>query len=149
VSEPERQQLEAMARGEQAATIRAFDAAITAPRWSFASVEGYYSGASPLPRLLKHSQRSLLPPTLLLQALDDPWVPAAAAQQLQAALQISDGAAAVAGPLSVVLTRQGGHNGFHGRGDGRCNGLEPGCWSDRLALAWFDQLKASAGGYGG
>ncbi len=145
VREPERQQLEAMARGEQAATIRAFDAAITAPRWSFASVEAYYGGASPLPGLLEPSRRSLLPPTLLLQALDDPWVPAAAAQALQSALQVSDGAAATEGLVSVVLTPQGGHNGFHGRGDGRCNGPEPGCWSDRLALAWFDQLRVSAG----
>lgn len=149
VSEPERQQLEAMARGQQAATIRAFDAAITAPRWSFASVEAYYSGASPLPGLLEPSRRSLLPPTLLLQALDDPWVPAAAAQELQAALQTEDGAAATEGSVSVVLTPQGGHNGFHGRGDGGCNGPEPGCWSDRLALAWFDQLRVSAGVCGG
>merc|ERR1711995_30161 len=45
-------------------SIRAFDAAVTAPRWGFASVEDYYEGASPLQCLAKSPQG--LPPTLLL-----------------------------------------------------------------------------------
>ena len=55
-------------------TIRAFDSAVTAPRWGFADVEAYYREASPLQHLVAAPDR--LPRTLLLQALDDPWVPA-------------------------------------------------------------------------
>ena len=118
-------------RDDPPGSIRAFDAAVTAPRWGFASVEDYYVGASPLPRLITSSK--LLPPTLLLQALDDPWVPAASAVQLQASLAERQ----LSGPeqtLQIQLTARGGHNGFHSPGDN----LIRGCWSDRLACAWFN-----------
>ena len=115
-------------------SIRAFDAAVTAPRWGFASVDAYYRGASPLPQLLEQPDR--LPPTLLLQAMDDPWVPAVSAQQLQASLaQSTRVGAALVQPLEVLLTARGGHNGFHGPGDR----LLTGCWSDRVACAWLNQ----------
>ena len=118
-------------------SIRAFDAAVTAPRWGFGSVDAYYSGASPLPRLLE--DRRSLPSTLLLQALDDPWVPALAAQKLQASVGESD--AQSSEPVSVLLTSRGGHNGFHAPGDT----LTSGCWSDRLAAAWLRRLSGVAG----
>ncbi len=117
-------------------SIRAFDAAVTAPRWGFDSVEAYYAGASPLPHLLE--DRSSLPPTLLLQALDDPWVPAAGAERVLAA--VASQQAAQRGPVSVLLTQRGGHNGFHAPGDS----LESGCWSDRVASAWLKQLSTDA-----
>lgn len=113
-------------------SIRAFDAAVTAPRWGFASVDDYYNGASPLPRLLERPRA--LPPMLLLQAMDDPWVPASSAQTLQAALAAQPVEAA-AHSLDMLLTARGGHNGFHGPGDS----LKRGCWSDRVACAWFNQ----------
>ena len=113
-------------------SIRAFDAAVTAPRWGFASVDDYYNGASPLPRLLEWPRA--LPPMLLLQAMDDPWVPASSAQTLQAALAAQPVEAA-AQSLDVLLTARGGHNGFHGPGDS----LKRGCWSDRVACAWLNQ----------
>ena len=119
-------------------SIRAFDAAVTAPRWGFDSVDAYYAGASPLPYLLE-DQRSL-PPTLLLQALDDPWVPAAGAERVHAAVASEE--AAQRGPVSVLLTQRGGHNGFHAPGDS----LENGCWSDRVASAWLTQLSSPPGG---
>jgi predicted alpha/beta-fold hydrolase len=103
-------------------TIRAFDAAITAPRWGYSSVDHYYAGASPLQRLLH--QPALLPPLLLVHAKDDPWVPVAAAQQV-----------AEQGSLQVLLTERGGHNGFHAV----CDGPE-GNWGDRLTGRWFRQL---------
>jgi predicted alpha/beta-fold hydrolase len=103
-------------------TIRAFDAAITAPRWGYSSVEHYYAAASPLQRLLH--QTAPLPPLLLVHAKDDPWVPVAAAQQV-----------AERGVLQVLLTDQGGHNGFHAV----CDGPE-GNWGDRLTARWFRQL---------
>lgn len=129
VSAQEQRQLS----GEPPRSIRAFDAAITAPRWGFSSVDAYYQGASPLTQLLK--DRRMLPPTLLLQALDDPWVPAAAAEQVSAVLEpLMQGGPE---PLSVLLTRQGGHNGFHSPGDA----LNTGCWSDRIAASWLRQLS--------
>ena len=106
-------------------SIRAFDAAITAPRWGYPSVEAYYRDASPLQRLLAGAP---LPPTLLVHSLDDPWVPATATQQLAAA-------APAATPAEVVLTAGGGHNGFHGRGDG-----PSATWADQLTLGWLQQL---------
>ncbi len=104
-------------------TIRAFDTAITAPRWGYADVEDYYRKASPLPHL-SSGQPESWPSTLLLQALDDPWVPAAAAMQLEQS-QAPDG------PLKFVFTRRGGHNGFHG---------QAGCWGDQLAVAWLQSI---------
>ena len=112
-------------------SIRDFDAAVTAPRWGFVSVDDYYAGASPLPRLLSASVP--LPPTLILQAFDDPWVPASAAIQLQNAMA-ADGVPSRRRQLEVLLTPQGGHNGFHTPGDS----VLKGCWSDRLACAWFN-----------
>ena len=105
-------------------TIRAFDSAVTAPRWGFADVEAYYREASPLQQLMRESDR--LPPTLLLQALDDPWVPAASAQKLSGGL--SDGS-----PIRQTFSQHGGHNGFHGRG---------GCWGDQLAVRWLEEVVA-------
>jgi len=118
-------------------TIRAFDAAITAPRWGYGSVEHYYREASPLPRLLgAHGDGSsnppALPPTLLLHALDDPWVPVSGAQALVA--QAPPG-------VEVVLTARGGHNGFHGVGDAPLS-----CWGDQLTVRWLNRLLVSGVG---
>jgi len=114
-------------------SIRDFDALITAPRWGFASAETYYTTASPLPQLLELASggpasaeaQAPLPPTLVVQALDDPWVPAAQAVALAEAL-----APAATPGLQVVLTGVGGHNGFHAAG---------GSWSDQLTLQWLKQ----------
>lgn len=134
VSAAERQALEGPDRPR---TIRAFDAAITAPRWGFSSVEHYYREASPLPRLLGASgvggrNQPALPPTLLLHALDDPWVPVSGAEAVAA--QSPPG-------LEVVLTARGGHNGFHGVGDAPLS-----CWGDQLTVRWLNRLLASGVG---
>ncbi|MCS5698943.1 alpha/beta fold hydrolase [Cyanobium sp. FGCU-52] len=101
-------------------SLRAFDAALTAPRWGWDSVEAYYAGASPL-RWLEQGGIGL--PTLLLHASDDPWVPVDSHLALQGRLGGSGGER-----LQVVLTPGGGHNGFH----------DPeGCWSDRLVVRWL------------
>lgn len=115
-------------------SIRSFDAAVTAPRWGYASVEDYYVGASPMPRLVNPSRQ--LPPTLILQAFDDPWVPAASAIQLKKELARDTCSL----PIKVLITARGGHNGFHGPGDN----LDKGCWSDRLAITWFEQAFKSS-----
>lgn len=110
-------------------TLRLFDAALTAPRWGWDSVDAYYSGASPL-RWLQQGGIGL--PTLLVHASDDPWVPVDSHLALQARLDGSLGKR-----VSVVLTPGGGHNGFHD---------EAGCWSDRLAVRWLrSQCPAAQG----
>ncbi len=126
---------QALVGPRRARTIRAFDAAITAPRWGFASVATYYAAASPLASLL---DGRLLPPTLLLHAGDDPWVPVGPLRQLAAALPGQARAPGRAAP-TVVITPHGGHNGFHAPGDG------PACWADRLVVAWLRRLSRGEG----
>ena len=105
-------------------SIRDFDSAVTAPRWGFSDVEAYYHEASPLQHLVPACK--VMPPTLLLQALDDPWVPAASAMDL--AEELPPEAA-----IRTLFTLRGGHNGFHGR---------DGCWGDQLAAAWLRDVVA-------
>jgi predicted alpha/beta-fold hydrolase len=126
--EAERQ---ALVGPQRARTIRAFDAAITAPRWGFASVAAYYAAASPLAPLL---EGRALPPTLLLHAGDDPWVPVGPLRQLAATAR----GGATSGP-EVLITPRGGHNGFHAPGDG------PACWADRLVVAGLRRLSQGQG----
>lgn len=113
---------EGLSGAQRPRTIRAFDALITAPRWGFASVDHYYREASPLEAL--RTGGLALPPTLLLHAADDPWVPAAPILAL--------GASWPRPGLDVVITPSGGHNGFHGVGDAPLR-----CWSDQLTAAWL------------
>jgi predicted alpha/beta-fold hydrolase len=123
---------EALLGAGRVRTIRSFDVAITAPRWGFASVAAYYAAASPLTALLEGRR---LPPTLLVHADDDPWVPVGPLQQLAAAHAAGEDSFP-----KVVITPRGGHNGFHAPGDG------PGaCWADRLAAAWLGRLSGREG----
>jgi predicted alpha/beta-fold hydrolase len=155
VSASEREMLEGRGPGGPLRSIRAFDAAITAPRWGYRSVEHYYREASPLPKLLAALERgtasaplhqepgSPLPPALIVHAEDDPWVPVAATRELAlaaAAAAARPGAPEARWPLQVLLTPLGGHNGFHAAGDGPSG--RGGCWTDRLTARWFEQLLA-------
>ena len=108
-------------------SLRQFDAAITAPRWGYSSVEAYYHQASALPPLLANRLRL---PLLLLQAQDDPWVPAAAARAL--------GAASLPN-LELLLPPHGGHNGFHAMGD-----PSEASWADRQVAAWLERQLGPA-----
>ncbi len=136
-------------------TIRGFDEAITAPRWGYPSAERYYTAASPLPAL-RHwlearpgvsaapsaSAACHPPPTLLLHAADDPWVPAGPAlelvRRLALARQDTAGTGAVrpgfVADLVVLVTDRGGHCGFHAVGDDSLAS-----WSDRLCAAWLER----------
>ncbi|WP_371733976.1 YheT family hydrolase [Synechococcus sp. CCY 9618] len=125
VTEDERRALEGP---ERARTIRGFDAAITAPRWGFDSVAAYYAAASPLAALLEGCP---LPPTLLIHAGDDPWVPVGPLRQLAAAVGGREGSV-----VRVLITTRGGHNGFHAPGDAPWA-----CWADRLAAAWLGRFN--------
>ena len=108
-------------------SIRAFDSAITAPRWGFKDVDDYYKRASPLNNILENPIK--LPPALFVQSLDDPWVPPDSAKKL--ANRFSD--CNDLDRLDVVLTSQGGHNGFH---------HSKGCWGDDLIMRWLVNLAS-------
>ena len=130
---------QALGRALGLGSIRAFDAGITAPRWGYPSVGAYYAAASPLQPLLAlgaDASRERLPPLLLLQAADDPWVPPQALEALAA--QGTGGAAGshCRGRFpSLLLSPGGGHNGFHGQGDGRQR--HQGTWADRAVATWL------------
>jgi len=87
---------------EGARSLRAFDDGFIAPRFGFADCWDYYAQCS--------AQRFLAAvpvPTLLLHAADDPWIP----------VQPFRDAPWSANPLlTPVLTRRGGHTGFHAAG---------------------------------
>ncbi len=108
-------------------SIRQFDAAVTAPRWGYSTETHYYRQASPLPALISGDS---LPPTLLLHALDDPWVPAAAVLHLRQQSQQA---------LDFCLPSHGGHNGFHAAASGINAGLAS--WADRWVVAWLRGLS--------
>ena len=106
-------------------TIRRFDTLVTAPRWGYATVDAYYSQASPLSGL---SGATALTPILLLHARDDPWVPAAPVLDLRQR--------APAG-LDICVPNHGGHNGFH---DPEARFSAGGAsWADRCTVGWLAQ----------
>jgi predicted alpha/beta-fold hydrolase len=130
---------QALRRALGLGSIRAFDAAITAPRWGYPSVGAYYAAASPLPTLLAvgaETSKTPLPPLLLLQAADDPWVPTRAMEDLAARLTgLASESPAMGRFPSLLISTGGGHNGFHGQGDGRHR--HRGTWADRAVATWL------------
>lgn len=107
------------ARPHQIATVREFDERITAPMHGFSSALAYYQAAS-----VRHRLAGLTCPTLILQADNDPWVPAGALLDAR----LSD-------TTSALVTRGGGHVGF---ADG---GQLP--WFVRCTDSWISHLLAS------
>ena len=87
--------LRAAVRG--ARHIRDFDDALTAKEAGFRDAAAYYAACSPV-----NDMGSLGIPALVIHADDDPWVPPPSVAERP--------------PLRVVVTRGGGHVGFHGRG---------------------------------
>lgn len=85
------------ARLRAARTLREFDDLVTAPLHGFRGVDDYYSRSSSKPWLA-----SIAAPTLLINARNDPFLPAAALPAPQ------ERAAAV----SAVFPEEGGHVGF-------------------------------------
>ncbi len=107
---------------EAARNVLEFDEVFTAPRNGFAGAEDYYrrcSGAQFLPEVGV--------PTLVIHALDDPWIPGEAYRAF-------DWSAAP--DVTPLLPASGGHVGFHGRG----LGLR---WHDRCMAAFFAALGGS------
>lgn len=82
--------------------IRAFDAAVTAPRHGFDGVEDYYRRTSVINRM-----HHTCVPILLVHSEDDPWIPAREYHELGAQKLPN---------LTLRLTARGGHVGFHFQG---------------------------------
>ncbi len=106
------------ARIAQALTLADFDDAYTAPAHGFHGVADYWRRASALPWL-----RAIHCPTLVLNAANDPFVPAAALPQ----------ATELAHEVHFDCPVDGGHVGF-------CSGVWPGDqdWLAQRLLAHFD-----------
>jgi predicted alpha/beta-fold hydrolase len=101
-------------------TLRAFDDSVTAPMYDFADADGYWSWASSGPVVEK-----IKVPTLLLQAADDPFVPAEAFPS----------AAVERNPwLHPLMVPHGGHVGFLAK-----TGFGPGVrlWAEDQAVQFL------------
>lgn len=88
---------------ERVRTILDFDELIVAPRNGFADARDYYAR--------NHARQFLgeiRVPTLLMHALDDPWI---------SAEMYTDPAWSRSSRLETLLPRGGGHVGFHARGE--------------------------------
>jgi predicted alpha/beta-fold hydrolase len=100
-----------------------YDDWIVAPRNGFAGAEDYYARCSALDFMPK-----IAVPTLVIHALDDPWIPDASYA----------GFAWHRHPALVpLLPERGGHVGFHGVGS-----KTP--WHDRCVALFFDRLAGAA-----
>jgi predicted alpha/beta-fold hydrolase len=113
-------------RAQAAATLRAFDDAVTAPLHGFADAGDYYSQCSAGPLL-----GSVQTPTLLLHAANDPFLPPTALprrEHLPAA-------------VTLEVSPQGGHVGFvHGAPPGRID------WLPQRLLAHFSAYMPASSG---
>jgi predicted alpha/beta-fold hydrolase len=98
-----------------ARTVWDYDDVFIAPRYGFASAEDYYERCRPT-----RFMAGIRVPTLVMSALDDPWIPGALYREYDWASNAS---------LTPLLPDSGGHVGFHGVGS-----RQP--WSD-LAVARF------------
>ncbi len=97
-------------------SVRAFDAAYTAPHFGFDSAEDYYYRASAL-RVISR----IRVPALIITSKDDPFVPIG---------PFADPAIAANPHITLVMTEHGGHCGFLGRS----NGGDDGYWAERAVV---------------
>ncbi|GGP23365.1 YheT family hydrolase [Silvimonas iriomotensis] len=108
----------------RAGTLREFDNVVTAPLHGFRDVDHYWSAASSKPHL-----KGIDVPTLILNAKNDPFVPA----------HILPLPGEVSAAVTLLQPATGGHVGFAG-------GMPPGqlTWLPRTLLTFFEfQLRAN------
>lgn len=84
-------------RAMSAATFAEFDDAVTAPLHGFAGIDDYYDRCSSM-----HFLAAIERPTLILNALDDPFMTPAVVEQV----------ASVADAVTIEVSDKGGHVGF-------------------------------------
>lgn len=97
-------------------TVWDYDDRFIAPRYGFGGAEDYYERCRP-----SRFMASIRVPTLVMAALDDPWIPGALYEGYDWAGN---------GRLVPLLAPGGGHVGFHA-----ADGAEP--WSDRTIARFF------------
>jgi predicted alpha/beta-fold hydrolase len=100
----------------QARSVWEYDDRFIAPRYGFDGAENYYERCRPT-----RFMAGIRIPTLVMAALDDPWIPGA----LYRTYDWSNRS------LTPLLPEHGGHVGFHGRGS-----RQP--WSDLAVARFFD-----------
>jgi uncharacterized protein len=93
-----------------------FDDRFIAPRFGYRDAQNYYESNA-----AKHFLAGIARPTLVLHALDDPWIPAACYTAIDWSRLPT---------IEAALTPRGGHLGFHGRGS-----RVP--WHDRVTARWL------------
>ena len=103
-------------------TVRRFDDRFTAPDAGFASAADYYRVSSARPHL-----EALRVPTLLLSALDDPFVPARIFETLRGT---------AAGRLRLLQPGGGGHVGYW-------RSRRPRFWAGQVALDFVEEVTGS------
>ena len=99
-------------------TVWDYDDTFIAPRYGFASAENYYERCRPT-----RFMAGIRTPTLVLAALDDPWVPGVLYKDYDWASNPQ---------LTPLLPEHGGHVGFHGTGS-----RQP--WSDLAVARFFER----------
>lgn len=108
-----------------AKNVYEFDDHFIAPRFGYRDAHEYYESNA-----AKHFLAGISRPTLILHALDDPWIPAACYTAIDwPRLPM----------IEAALTPRGGHLGFHGRGS-----RVP--WHD-LVTAWWLARKLDSWGW--
>ena len=107
----------------RASTLRAFDNVVTAPLHGFRDTDDYWTRASAKPVL-----RSIQAPTLLLNARNDPFLPAVALP----------GPSEVSGAVRLEFPDEGGHAAF-------VSSPFPGdiAWMPRRVTAFFEEAMAA------
>ncbi len=101
-----------------AGTVFEFDDHFIAPRFGYRDAPDYYESNA-----AKNFLAGIMRPTLILHALDDPWIPAACYNSIDwPRLPM----------IEAHLTPRGGHLGFHGVGS-----AVP--WHDRVTEGWLER----------
>lgn len=102
--------------------IREIDNVITGPAFGYKDAEDYYENRMAYPLISKIKE-----PVMAIHSADDPWIP-------------SDDYRSVTWPINpkslAVVTKNGGHVGFHGAGETRP-------WALDLMLRYFNYLHAT------
>ena len=112
---------ETLAAAFSTRSVKEFDDRVTAPMAGYRNANAYYRASSVHERM-----QEIGIPVLVLHGSNDPWVPAKTCLKLP----VPDDPLA---GTSVVVTRGGGHVGFH---DSALN------WHIRATLAWCDAVAA-------
>jgi predicted alpha/beta-fold hydrolase len=99
-------------------TVWDYDDFFIAPRYGFADAVDYYERCRP-----SRFMAGIGVPTLVLAAMDDPWIPGALYRAYDWSANRS---------LTPLLPEHGGHVGFHGMGS-----RQP--WSDLMVARYFDR----------